>query len=294
MKKRTLKLHWHMSKNFGDNLNAYIFSKCFNVEVKYSKRTWSADAIGIGSIFDRCLLQIKDIIPFVLSKIKLRTPPSLYVFSTGTGGPLASYKKKGRFLKSVILKQKLKIVALRGESTKKELENLLKKKLNNVVLGDFGLLACKLLDEPIEKIYDVGICPHYGQKSNPIFAQMLKDIPNSVFLDTEEDLIVFLKKLAQCKTIVSTGMHPLIAADSLGIPNQWATLYGFENDITRFKMPDYYSALGLYEQKPLDLRKEKITYDVIIQNYKVKREKVLEVQQNLLNAISKALDEIFK
>ena len=87
-------------------------------------------------------------------------------------------------------------------------------------------------------------------------------------------------------------MHPLIAADSLNIPNQWVTLYGLEHDITRFKLPDYYSALGLYEQKPIDLRNEKITPELIIQNYKVKKEKVLEIQNNLLNAISKAIDEI--
>ena len=121
---------------------------------------------------------------------------------------------------------------------------------------------------------------------------LFRSIPNSIFLDTEEDLMTFLKKLAQCKAIVSTGMHPLIAADSFNIPNQWATLYGFENDVTSYKIPDYYSALGLYEQKPIDLRKTKITPELIIQNYKVKKEKVLEVQQNLLNAISKALDEI--
>ena len=78
----------------------------------------------------------------------------------------------------------------------------------------------------------------------------------------------------------------------MGIPNQWATLYGLERDITRFKIPDYYSALGLYEQKPVDLRNEKITPELIVQNYKVKKEKVLEVQNNLLKAISKAIDEL--
>ena len=292
MKKKVLKLHWWRSKNFGDNLNAYIFSKCFNIEVRYSN-TWGANAIGIGSIFDRCLLQIRDIIPFVLSKIILFYPP-IYVFSTGTVGILQNYAQKGRFLKSVILKRKLKFVALRGEKTKAEIEKHFNIKLDNTVLGDFGLLANKLIDEPIEKIYDIGICPHYGQKEHPIIKKMLEETPNSVFLDTEEDLMVFLRKLAQCKTVVSTGMHPLIAADSLNIPNQWATLYGIEKDVTRFKIPDYYSALGLYEQMPVDLRKTKITPEYIIQNYKVQKQKVIEVQNNLLNAISKALDEIFK
>lgn len=290
MKKRTLRLYWWRSKNFGDNLNAYIFSKCFNVEVKYSN-IWFAQAVGIGSVLDKCLLQVRSLLPFVLSKFIPFYPPVL-VFSSGTASSFSNYKKKPRFLKSLILKRKLKIVALRGEKTKEELEKLLNKKLDNVVLGDFGLLANKLIEEPIEKVYDIGICPHYGQKRNPIFKKMLEEIPNSVFLDTEEDLMIFLKKLAQCKTIISSGMHPLIAADSMGIPNQWATLYGYERDITRFKLPDYYSALGVYGQMPVDLRSEKITPEVIVQNYKVKKEKVLEVQNNLLKAISKAIDEM--
>lgn len=290
MKKRVLKLYWWRSKNFGDNLNAYIFSKCFNIKVKYSN-IWFAHAIGIGSVLDKCLLQVRSLFPFVLSKLFPFYPPIL-VFSSGTASAFSSYKKKPRFLKSLILKRKLKIIALRGEKSKEELEKLLNKKLDNVVLGDFGLLANKLLDEPVEKVYDIGICPHYGQKGHPIFNKLLKEFPNSIFLDTEEDLITFLKKLAQCKTIISSGMHPLIAADSLNIPNQWVTLYGLEHDITRFKLPDYYSALGLYEQKPIDLRNEKITPELIIQNYKVKKEKVLEIQNNLLNAISKAIDEI--
>ena len=37
--------------------------------VKEESKTWQADIIGIGSILDRCLLQIRDIIPFLLTNI---------------------------------------------------------------------------------------------------------------------------------------------------------------------------------------------------------------------------------
>lgn len=159
-------------------------------------------------------------------------------------------------------------------------------------MGDFGLLAYKLLDEMPEKKYDIGICPHYGFKNHPIFQKLLKEIPNSIFLDTEEDIFEFMKKLAACKTILSTGMHPLIAADSLGIPNVWATVLGFENTYTRFKTLDYYSALGVENSKPLDLRYEKVDVEYIIKNYKVERKKVLEVQQNIFNAVQNAINTI--
>lgn len=159
-------------------------------------------------------------------------------------------------------------------------------------MGDFGLLACKLLDDMPEKKYDVGICPHYTYKNHPIFQNLLKEIPNSTFLDTEDDILEFIKKLAQCKTVISTGMHPLIAADSLGIPNIWATILGFENTYTRFKIPDYYSALGIKNPRPIDLRYEKIDLEYIIKNYKVERKKVLEIQQNIFNAAQDAINKI--
>ena len=99
MKNKSLRLHWWKSKNFGDNLNAYIFSKCFNIDVKYSN-TWSAQAIGIGSILDRCVLQIRDIIPLILYTLNPFKRP-LYVFSSGSASPLNFLSKKGRYFKKI-------------------------------------------------------------------------------------------------------------------------------------------------------------------------------------------------
>ena len=99
MKKRVLKLHWCYSSNFGDNLNAHIFKKCFDVDVKYTNPIL-ADAIGIGSISDKTLLTIREIPLFLLSKIFPFFFPKkpLLVLSSGIGAPFEHFSKKGRFL----------------------------------------------------------------------------------------------------------------------------------------------------------------------------------------------------
>ena len=43
---------------------------------------------------------------------------------------------------------------------------------------------------------------------------------------------------------------------------------------------------------PVDIREQKITPEFIIENYKVKKEKVIEVQEKLLKAIGNVIDKI--
>lgn len=117
---KVLKLHYHYSKNFGDNLNAYIFEKCFNVKIKYTHSCF-ADAIGIGSILDRCLLTTKDIFYFLLSKILFFNKP-LYILSSGFSKPCDEMKKKARYFKSLILKRKLAPIIVRGGGLKENLK----------------------------------------------------------------------------------------------------------------------------------------------------------------------------
>lgn len=119
---KNLKLYYCDCDNFGDALNKYIFEYCFGVKTAYAD-SWEAEAIGIGSILDRTLLQIRDIFPFILDKtFNLKKP--LYILSSGFGINLEYYTKKIRFLKSTILKRKIEVVSLRGELTKAQIERL--------------------------------------------------------------------------------------------------------------------------------------------------------------------------
>lgn len=99
-----MKLYYCNINNFGDILNEYIFKTCFNIETEFAS-SWEADAIGIGSIMDRCLLQIRDTMPFILDKLFNFKKP-LYILSSGFGHPTVHYTKKTEILSFCRFKKK--------------------------------------------------------------------------------------------------------------------------------------------------------------------------------------------
>lgn len=274
-----LRLYFCDSDNFGDALNKYIFEMCFGIKTEFAP-TWQADAIGIGSILDRCLLQVRDIIPYLDSKIFNNKKP-LYILSSGFGEKTIHYTKKWRFFRSAIIKRNLEIISLRGHLTESQMKVLCKDNFDkNYVLGDLGLLASMLVEDvPYEPIYDIGICPHYADKQNLIIKRIQEKNPNSIVLDTSENPIEYLKKMKKCKTILSTGLHPLIAADSLGIPNMWGRVSEYT---TIYKYKDYYSVLDV-NIEPHYLADMEITPDLILDNYIVDKKVVDKVKQDLYN-----------
>lgn len=277
MNKEYLKLYFCNINNFGDALNKYIFSKCFGVEIEYAN-PWECDAIGIGSILERELLQVKDLCKYFKEKYNPHKK-EVVVLSSGFGREDSQYKEKFRFLYNMKFKRNLKILSLRGKLTKQSIERITNLDLSKVILGDLGLLSSMLLEKRMPQKYNIGICPHYADKGDPIFQKILQENANSIMLDTEDNPILFIEKLSQCKTVISTGLHPLICADSLGIPNLWCRIS--EKTTTRHKYKDYYSIYDIAPE-PINLLNENIDMNFIIDNYKVQNKKVEEIKQRLL------------
>ncbi|MCM1129009.1 MAG: polysaccharide pyruvyl transferase family protein [Alistipes senegalensis] len=155
----------------------------------------------------------------------------------------------------------------------------------NVAIGDPGLLSKYLIDiAGIEKKYDLGIIPHYVDKENELLANIR--VKNSIIIDIEQPHSkIFLKQIAECKNIIASSLHGLIAADSLGIPNVRMIL---SDKITGgdYKYNDYYSAFGLKEHKIINLSTQIFTEkDVvdIVKNYKIRSEQVEEICRNLIS-----------
>jgi hypothetical protein len=80
-------------------------------------------------------------------------------------------------------------------------------------------------------------------------------------------------------------MHPLIAADSLGIPNLWVRIS--EKTTSRFKFYDYYSAFGMVKA-PVDLKP--INEKYIIDNYDIPAAAVENIQHRVLNKLETILN----
>lgn len=254
--------------NFGDSLNLYIIQRLMGVNVQEACQTRKAELSAIGSILDRFICK-----PYDLHKKFRRIPLKIW----GSGFIEAPKIRKEIFSK------KVHIYALRGKISKERCEKILGKELNNIILGDPGLLASKLIDARyIKKKYQVGIIPHFVDMNS----EYLKNIKvkNYKIINIMDNPIKILNEIAECEIILSSAMHGLITADSLGIPNQWIVL---SDKLCggSYKFKDYYSVYG-FEPQPIDLRISKITeFDLekIRKEYpnKIQIDKVTQIQKEL-------------
>ena len=93
-----------------------------------------------------------------------------------------------------------------------------------------------------------------------------------------------IRQIAECRFILSSSLHGLIIADSMGIPNLHVE-FGDRLLGDGYKFDDYYSAYGL-THKPYDMRTEPLPELAWIQEqYRIRPEAV--------EAKKKALREVF-
>jgi len=176
---------------------------------------------------------------------------------------------------------KAKIIGVRGQLTK---DHLGLSRNKDVILGDPGLLASKFLQWRENKQYNLGIIPHYIDKNNINIQRIYNLWPqkvNIINVEQKDPLIVF-KEIDKCKYIVSSSLHGLIVADSLGIPNAWFYSPGLEGN--RFKFEDYYSSLNITVPKRYEIS-ETNTLDELISMTTLKpQETIEELKKSLDNA----------
>ena len=85
--------------------------------------------------------------------------------------------------------------------------------------------------------------------------ELLASYDNAKFINVKDDPLQVVKEIAECRYIISSSLHGLIVADSLGIPNMYL-VFGDRLLGDGYKFEDYYSAYGV-EAQPRDLRTEK-------------------------------------
>lgn len=276
IKKKTMSLiYFKTTSNFGDVLNLYVLQRIFNIPVKYgTKRT--GEILCIGSLADMLLKQ----------KNKLYMPRKpLLVFGSG----FISEHDYSRYYEKI--NRKVNILALRGLKTKKRMEKAISCNLDNIPLGDPGLLASLLIDtSQIKKKYEAGIICHFDD-DNELTKNNIK-LSNYKFIDIRKNPIQFLREILECKVIFSSAMHGLIAADSFGIPNQ-RLIFSDKLLGGDYKFDDYYSIYQRNIPTPIDLRNSILT-DENIQFIKNEYEKlnfseVIEKVNSILIETSKKI-----
>ena len=269
----TKRLYYFVKQaNFGDLLNESIFKKLADIEVQSSKPK-DCEVVAIGSLLESFLASPRQIKKFILNRFK----PRVLVWGTG-------------FIKEESERQfffrRLDVRAVRGYYT---LERLKKSNAallaNEVAVADPGLLASLLIDTSlVKKKYALGIIPHYVDVNSPLLNRI--SVKNSVVLDITQRPEVLLKQIAECENIISSAMHGLIVADSLGIPNVRMIL-GDEITGGNYKFNDYYSAFNISNHNVINLKERSFTNDdlqSITQNYTITREQVKTLQSSLLKS----------
>jgi hypothetical protein len=122
--------------------------------------------------------------------------------------------------------------------------------VGDVPLGDPGYLAPRLLcvQRAESPKFRIGLAGHYVDRSNSIFRQMMKE-EGVTDLDVHDPPDVFLRRIAECETVISSSLHGLIFAEALNIPNLWVKA-GDEIAGGDFKFRDWFGTTRRPQSKP--------------------------------------------
>ncbi len=283
-----MKLYYHAkSKNFGDCLNYNIFRELFGRDV-IRTRYYKADFFGIGSLLGTALYNPtphhawKNLEKRCYS-ILLRHRPITILGSGFVSNVRDTYRKLKLF-------RPVNIIALRGRKSREIMECILREKLDGVALGDPGILSSELIKGTrIGKECELGIIPHTVDRNSDLL-DGLASRSGVRILDIQSPPGEFIKTVAACRTVASSALHGLIAADSLHIPNLWIKLS--DRIIGQdFKFRDYYSAYGITPQVT-DLRSaaaSRITPEYVIERYRIDPRAV----ESSKSALASAFEECF-
>jgi pyruvyltransferase len=112
-------------------------------------------------------------------------------------------------------------------------------------IGDPGVLAYRFV-MPQPKQYELGLIPHMIDRDLEVVWQAANS--GAYVIDITGGILHVINEVAKCKRIISSSLHGIVIADSLGIPSGWVK---FSRKYSEFKFYDYYSAYGEEKRQPL-------------------------------------------
>jgi len=223
MSTRPIRVYWSQGKggkNFGDWLSPMLCEALSGRQVTYA-RPWRCDLFAVGSILRR------------LEKSR-RWPGRSLLHIWGSG----SMYEKERFT----LNPRHIFHAVRGPRSRDRIDGV----STELPLGDPGLLSDLLL--PVGwtagKKHHIGIIPHYEDQAEPAMRTFIDSNNAYHFIDVLLSPPEVLKQIARCEIVVSTSLHGIVCADSVGTPSVWASCSGRVLG-DGFKFRDYLDNFGL-------------------------------------------------
>ena len=254
------RIYYSSVPNMGDRLNKVMLEELFGIKViqtAFFKSNMSAIGSSLESLMwsERIKTRLKQSSHYILA------PKDHYVWGTGF---LSSETKK----ESTLIFKNTSFCAVRGELSKKRIENIIGGKLD-IPTGDGGLLAERWLGKDVRKKYSVGIIPHFREQDHSLINGIAGNYKNSVVIDLTDDPRSVVSRISECNAVLSSSLHGLIVSDSFQIPNMHMILYKYGERLSGdgFKFSDYYSSYGV-EDRPVYMESEIWpSVDDIVNNY---------------------------
>jgi pyruvyltransferase len=205
--------------NFGDELTRYVLQYATGRKVLWSPPT-RADVVAIGSILE----------------LYMRRPGHAVIWGTGLRAEIPEN------LKDEYRSHAGSVLAVRGPATRRELGLS-----DDIPMGDAGLLAAALIDRTmVKRTSGTVLIPHFRAWSTTEGRREITEARNAgidVVPPTTHPLAV-IKRVAGARFVLSSSLHGVIVAHSVGTPSQLLTVSdaGVE---PQFKYGDYYASMGL-------------------------------------------------
>jgi pyruvyltransferase len=132
-----------------------------------------------------------------------------------------------------------KVLAVRGKLTRDRIQC---SDMDHVAIGDAGLLCDEFLTAS-RKRYKLGVIPHFVDADDPSVKAIRALSGEISIIDVCAETKEVIRSAGECEHILSSSLHGLILADSLGIPNRWIQFPSSAKLIegAGFKFRDYYS-----------------------------------------------------
>lgn len=202
---------WQEVPNFGDALAPLLLQRFAGIKTVKWEPISRASVASIGSILEH-IPPLWD--GFVLGSGKLMEDSRIHLHT-----------------------RTAKVLAIRGPLSAYSVPG-------NYALGDPGILANELVG-PQEKIWDLGIVPHWQDKELAArFTALIRAPFTCKVIDPMASPLVVVREIGACRRIVTSSLHGMIVADAFGgIPRRVESCPALLHDGGDFKFRDYSASI---------------------------------------------------
>jgi pyruvyltransferase len=213
------RLGWHrdLNKNWGDDLNPYLYEKITGRVPEYTPLVNNAQKyMMIGSIL-------------------------------GTAKSNSIVWGSGAMFKHDRVQKGADVRAVRGPLSRDRVLACGVKCPE--IYGDPALLVERYYHPKVDKKYKLGIIPHYVDKQH---VKLPEGCDDTLVINIGAGIEDFIKHVLSCEMIASSSLHGLVVADAYNIPNIWVR-YSKNVAGDGYKFYDHTTAIGVKGYDPVHL-----------------------------------------